>query len=674
MTYTLFVDESGNFDRDRARWVVAGVVVPGDPVVAEKTVADALAPVLSEHAERIVSPEALHLYEFRKTSGARARRVADTALGALAGVPGLQVGAVRNRRGAVSGGRSGPKNTYERSYRLMLLDLVALLESGVCEPVTSLHLVVATRTYEGTRMSRLGEIGDDVLGHLAEAVEAGLAARGLLEAAGTERLHHEFASGRWALAAADVVANVAFHEPDRDGEDRALIGRHEASLGYRVFDAFGGYDLRRARVAERDGDLPLALARWAAYRPGNAAERRERGAALDRLAATLLSLRDPYGSRATVEAALERLRWDWGGSPEAMGKALRSVEDALAAIDAGDGERVRLLLFRVRSFARDFAHRRADASEAARLDLAQAERRAAVAASPEGFPLVLDDDARALNQMTQSLDLLGAVDAARAYRQLVGHYGEVWELVGSGGERKAFARGRVSLRAAQALARHLAFAAPLAPPADRAAWLDEADGLLSGVPEPSAADDRARLRNDRVLVALRRGEVGRALDLALAADEAGALDAYDHYYGCRAAAEGLLADAEAHRTAAEALYARAAADEDAFASGHNPLQLAWRERSLLAHLQGREHEAQAALAEAKARTGNLGGDAPIKRWLGLVLDVYGDAMEGRSRSVADLSHAQGDEDSHRLLVRQAGELAEKGGGGALAAVRACSPY
>ena len=674
MTYTLFVDESGTFDRNRVRWVVAGVLVPGDPAGAERTVAGALRPAVREHPEGLRTAAQLHLTDFRQTSGARARRLAETVLNALTQVDGVRVGAVRNRRGAIAGGRSGPVRTYERSYRLMLLDLLALLEARIQESVTALHLVVATRTAEGARMTRLGELRDDVLGQLAEAVEAGLAARGLLEAAGSQRLHHEKARDRWGLAAADVVANTAFHEPDRDGEDRALIERFEEPLGYRVFDAFGGYDLRRARVAERDADLPLALARWAAYRPGSAAERRERGAALERLAAATLSLRDPYGPRATVEAVLERLRRD-EDSPEGMGKALAAVEEALAASEAGGTEEREQLLFRVRSFARDFAHRRADLAEAERLDQTQARARAGVAASPEGFPLVLDDDARSLNLRTQALDLVGAVDAARAHRRLVAHYGEVWELVGAGGEAEAFARGRTRLRADQALARHLAFAAPLAAPTDRAEWLDDADRLLAGVPDPTAPDDRSRLRNDRVLVALRRGDVERALDLVAPGDGPAAPSAYDHYYACRAAAEAMLADPHKYRDAAQDIYDRTVSDQRAFAPAHNPLQLAWRERALLAHALGREREAQAALAEAKTRTGNVAGDAPLARWLALVLEVYEDTVRGRRttlrlRATADV---RAGETGHRRLVDTA-EAQTEASGSALTAVRDCSPY
>src|SRR5690606_33653962 len=148
------------------------------------------------------------------------------------------------------------------------------------------------------------------------------------------RLYHEPAKDRWGLAAADVVANVTFHEADSDGGDRALISQFADPIGFRTFDAFGGHEVRRARVAERDGDLPLALSRWALWRPGNREERDEQEGAVARLSALLFADPDPYAPRVALEAAIERLR-QGAASPQALGAALALVEAGMGTLEAG---------------------------------------------------------------------------------------------------------------------------------------------------------------------------------------------------------------------------------------------------------------------------------------------------------------------------------------------------
>lgn len=110
-------------------------------------------------------------------------------------------------------------------------------------------------------MSTRDDLLADVVEQVQDAIESGLAARGLLGRLDARHLRIWKASESAGLVIADFVANLAYNR-DRAESARlvdALIGADRL----RLFQGLGGYAERRARVAERDGDLALAIARWA---------------------------------------------------------------------------------------------------------------------------------------------------------------------------------------------------------------------------------------------------------------------------------------------------------------------------------------------------------------------------------------------------------------------------
>ncbi len=284
---------------------------------------------------------------------------------------------------------------------------------------------------------------------------------------------------------------------------------------------------------------------------------------------------------------------------------------------------------------------------------------------------MLDDDVRVANLYVQELDFEGALASARSHAQRVAHYGAVWELLGDAGTEHPFRATRLHARASQALSRALLFAAPLDESVSDAR-VHEAATLLQDLSRPETAEDRSRLQNDLILAAIRTGDGRGALELAYGSGDSPS--AYDHYAACRAACTALLDDRERSHDAAVAVYVRACADEEAFKRRVNPLQLAWRERALLAHLLGDRKGALDALREASERTAGLGGDAPLKRWLALVLSVYRDHV--RSHEELPSTHARVDsgERGHASLIEHADALVKAGAHSPLQAVRATTPY
>ncbi len=66
MVYTLFVDESGDFEhfRKRTGWVISGVLVPGKRAAAEQAAEEALLPVA--RGEGLQNSKQVHVTELRR--------------------------------------------------------------------------------------------------------------------------------------------------------------------------------------------------------------------------------------------------------------------------------------------------------------------------------------------------------------------------------------------------------------------------------------------------------------------------------------------------------------------------------------------------------------------------------------------------------------------------------
>jgi len=81
MNYTIFVDESGDFEHS-PRWIVSGVLCKGDPENAEKAIKGALYNVLKKY--KLSSCKDLHLTELRgKFGNGQAIIIAESAFNSL---------------------------------------------------------------------------------------------------------------------------------------------------------------------------------------------------------------------------------------------------------------------------------------------------------------------------------------------------------------------------------------------------------------------------------------------------------------------------------------------------------------------------------------------------------------------------------------------------------------
>jgi hypothetical protein len=610
LTRTLFVDESGDF-AESPRWIVSGVLCMGKPAAAEKRLSAALEPVRRRF--RIGPVANLHLTALRQQRSHReAIEIAAAVLDAARGcgvLTGMLV--VENARG------EGLRDS-ERTYRLMLLDLLALADAMLPEDRDDapLQIIVAHRQRAGAPMSTRDDLLADVVERIEDAVETGLAARGLLTRVDARHVRIWRAAESAGLAVADFIANLAYnrHRPESGALFRSLVEQDRL----RLFEGLGGYPERRARIAERDGDLVVALARWALLDCGVAADcDARRLIALSRLWRRVLAS-GTTGPMATLEAVLERL-WRSHKAPRdhpRLSKALARIETALR--DAtGPPE----LLYRLNNLMHQVANQRGDLSTAERVMAAQSALAATVFADPSLFHLLLD--AQVFCALTEELrlDFVAALRHARDHLRLTEQYGTVWELLEGAPEMVGFGRSRLWLKARMTLARALLLVG-------EPEQLAEAGTLLNGIdPEGLADADRSRLLGYRVWHAVREGRPGETLALAGALIERHD-DPFASHYAARAAADAaLLSTGEPDALLAHML--RQLRARAVHVAGH-PGELLWRDIGLLEHrISGRHGAAREAFARSLHISATL-PDSPINSWNRLVIEVHAATICGQA--------------------------------------------
>ncbi|NEX16770.1 MAG: hypothetical protein C1943_09110 [Halochromatium sp.] len=590
----------------------------------------------------------LHLTALRRRSHQEAMEIARAVLDAAydSGVL-IATLAVENARG------DGLTNS-ERTYRLMLLDLLALADALLPEDRedSQLEIIVARRTQDGVRMSTREDLLADVVERITDAVEVGLAARGLLTRLDARHLRIWPAADSAGLAVADFIANLTYnrHRPESGALFSALVEQDRL----RLFEGLGRYAERRARISERDGDLAVALSRWALLDCEADADCESRRAeALSRVLRRAIRS-GVTGPMATVEAVLERLwrahKTSQDYSP--LAAALGRIESVLLTASGPP-----TLLYRLHNLMHQVANQMGDLPTAERMIAAQSVLATRVMADPSLFHLILD--AQVLRALTEELrlDFASSERYAREYLRLVEQYGTVWELLDGVPGKTDFVGSRLWLKARMTMIRGLLLGG--APP-----QLDEAGTLLQGISSNDLNDaDHARLLGYRVWHGIRAGRPTEVLTLAATLIERYA-DPFAAQHAARAAADvALLTDVQSKAQLRRML--SVLRDRAESVSGH-PGELLWRDVAVLEQRVGSGMAvARKAFAQALAISSRL-PESPVNAWNRRVIEVHQAALcAGSEPSVLLPTAAQ------RLAAR-ALDLADQFG--SVMAFRRISPY
>jgi len=671
--YSLFIDESGSFDSQPAgkqdkRWIVAGVLCGCDASTAVKHFASALLPLTRQYGEAygLMSKEDFHLSVLRSKLTQRYKdhlntsedcpanyerlaahraslgvaEVAKAAFDAISiqSFPVRFAAVVNERWTGVEGGKKGDWN-----YRLMMLDLLALVETILPEQEqpTHLDLIIATRSVKingkSVFMSKYGDI-QLTIEDLQPSFEAGLATRGLIEIQQNYGLKLELVGATdvahpmsWGLIAADFVANTTYN---RDTSNLGQLYNDLCASGrLRTFEGRGAYNERRARVAERDGDYITALHWWASVKT-KPSKKQDTANYFVHLFEQALKQTGARSAQATIDSLIERF-WqdgvrhgDYAELYRQLGRSENALEEVtyLCSID-----RVQAPLFRLRNFMLTIANHRGDSAESNRLIELQGDMRTELSVSPEHLSLILDFDLYSIEAMVNKLEFEQALAQALKYHALVDRYKECWcvmnDYLFTEQEEAAttgFHSTRIYVRAESTLLRTLLLT-PLSwidttEPCIHINTVDIVDRLEALEHISLHKDDRSRVRNYRIQAYLKLEMYDHALNIGLESLTHGP-NAFDIFWSARAACDALLFDHTAFHLQSRHLLSWLREHEAKAIECRNdhPYELIWREHGLLEYLL--EHDLDRAEYCCQRSLQEGASDAPIHIWLRAVVDI-----------------------------------------------------
>ena len=485
-TYTLFVDESGKFEDvplPPKQRVLGGVFVPGQyeklsadlmpdlQVIAAVELRKEWAETLREHVKRYGTksedlrglfkdgsePKWQQLHwgpmqdpEFKMQDSPFENRKYSTLIAAnqwdehvegmrnltreifdaiLKKCPGARFVAVK----------TDPTSRYFTNgvacYRSMLLDLVACssltLDSGT--PIDRLDIILSTNATVGLDYQEetcKTEVRT-LMNSLQTMLEAGLISQGISTAVAKSpnpiRVHgnHEHP----LLRGADFVCAVAANHDNYKFHSLYLSYSRHPNRRFNLFKAFGSPRERRARIYERNGDLPASAIEWAGLvvqSKGQSAFDRAFNE-LREIISQMLSGPYAFSAQYAMEELIERLdRLRNNLDPDSFRRTLECIESAYQVSSTVGSLPHKSLLFRFRSYMLIQVNHMGVAAECEALIERLERDKDQVARDPSNFASVLRYQVAECDACINNMLLEKAYKAAKDHLSAVNMFSQDW--------------------------------------------------------------------------------------------------------------------------------------------------------------------------------------------------------------------------------------------------------
>jgi len=611
MKYSLFIDESGDFHHSK-EWIVSGILCPYDKETSEKYLKKTLNHLpkrfgLSSHKE-------MHLTELRQERGHNtAAGVADTIFSALhASQYKWNLVVTRNQ---TKFGLSDP----ERTYRLMLLDLIALAEATIPESfkLSRLEIVIATRTDSaGKRMTTLVDLNKDVVARISDSLEAGIASRGMIDFLDSKGLEITTlqANKSWGLIVADFICNISYnHSYPKELEILEKLKR----IGFlSEFQSFGGYQERRARIAERDGNFIDAIRRWAYIDYKKEKEKIQQIEKITQLFNKIVTF-GTSGPRSTLDAIIEHIWRDKSliGDFERTYQIANRLEIALTITYKNEKlTQILPLLFRIQNFMHLVANKIGDTNRSKQLIEKKKQLKSQIALTPESLPLILDSQLYEIDTTENELLLNDCLALARSHCALVQLYKECWELLVDDNMAQGFDSSRINIKAEMTLLRSEILVGK-----NEAldAALTRISRLKKIIIDPA---DKRRLLNYEILSHIKGKEYGEAL-MAGIKDLNSTSDRFLTQHLLCAIVSGLLSNEEKYQNSGMQLLSLM--EQRIIPESGHPVDLIWRDWGMLHYiLTGDKKVALRYLKRSQKHLAQMPKSTNVVQWLQTLLSLH----------------------------------------------------
>lgn len=612
MNYTLYIDESGDFESQKGQWIISGVLFQEKYDEIESVLKNKFHNMPEEL--NLKSIRDFHLTEFRRGfCHADAVDMAKKTLSRLDFLPFNYhfLTTINYTKTSLS--------NREKTYRLMLADLLALCETTLeeNERIDNLDLVVATRTIDGVLQTNISNIQKDIIDTLPIAFEVDLATKGMVDLTGKHiKIHMDYANNSWGLVCADFLANLTYH--NRKENEQKYFAELESKNKYTNFESFGDFESRKASVAQRDGDYVLSLYRWLKILNDNPRQEKP-NLAINSVLEKFFSKKGTTGSYIAFEALIERL-WRSNNKPyqyQELSSILRIFEDRLSIFFVqnciSDFDQY---LFRLRNLMLIVENHLGNTNLALKIAQKQNESLGKIATNPENFDLALNFKSIEVEIYVNDLNFEKALELSSEYSNTIETFKEVWALMVDKND-DGFERSRGYIKS-----KMIQF---------RIELLNNNTKIEISTIENKLTNsyDISRFENYKIMLLLKQNRPKMAVDYyinALKEKKELTLNYFDLFWFLKSANEAFLNNDTLNNTLINNLVQKQIEKYDFNKVGH-PIDLILRELALFEFNKGDKSQALRLIRKSKnaVRLEN----SNIAKWLMALSDMYEDYFKDK---------------------------------------------
>ncbi len=612
MNYTLYIDESGDFQSPKGQWIISGVLFQEKYNECESILKNKFYNMPEEL--NLKSIKDFHLTEFRRGfSHDDAVKMARKTLSKLDSLPFEYhfLTTINYTKTSLS--------NREKTYRLMLADLLSLCETtlGEDETIEKLDLVIATRTIDGIRQTEKSHIKKDIIDNLPIAFEVDLATKGMVDLIGKHiNIHMDYANNSWGLVCADFIANLTYH--NRKLPEQKYFEELEFKNRYTNFESFGDFETRKANVAERDADYVLSLYRWInIFNSDNSNENAK--SSIHRVLQKLFSKKGTTGSYIAFEALIERI-WRSNNKPyqyKELSKLLKAFEEQLVLFFAdtliNDSEQY---IFRLRNLMLIVENHLGNTTFALKIARKQNKSLSKIATNPENFDLVLDFKSKEVEIYVNDLEFKKAFELSSKYSNTIDTFKDVWGLMVDEHD-DGFESSRANIKA-----KMIEF---------RIGLLNNHTDVNMNSIEDKLSDnyDISRFENYKIMLLLKQNNPKNAINYyvdLLKDDNKVFLNYFDLLWFLKSINEASLSDVNFNNLQINGMVENQIKDFNFNKVGH-PIDLILRELALYEYNKGDKSKALKYIRKSKSAF-NL-ENSNIAIWLRTLLDIHEDYIRNK---------------------------------------------
>jgi hypothetical protein len=441
------------------------------------------------------------------------------------------------------------------------------------------------------------------------------------------------ANRSWGLIVADFISNISYNH--KHTSDSALLDKLKRAKILKEFQSFGGYEERRACIAERDGNFIDAIRRWAYIEYKSTEKEKRQSEILVRLFNKIISF-GTAGPRSTLDAIIEHIWRDESlrGDLHKIYNVSERIETALTTIiQTCESIKSIPLLFRLHNFMHLVANKIGDTQKAQQLIEKQKQLKSLIALSPEYFHLILDSQLYEIDTVENSLCLSKSLELATSNHSIIQQYKECWDLLVEDQSSQGFNCSRINIKAEMTLLRNQILTGL---PNELSSAFERISNLKEIVLNPM---DKKRLLNYEILAYAKSKNFSKSIDIGIVTLQSEP-DEFAVQHILRAVVSALLIDRKKFYDYGTRLLEFMNLYHMPDKGGH-PVDLIWRDFGLLDFLiSNNKTVALKYLKRNKKHLSLIPDKTPIAQWLRSLSDIHVDYVKGKNTSIENIKKIQ----------------------------------